>query len=72
LKLALTSMFVTVVAGGYASAESTADSIGVPGEVECDAFKLNPNGSWTVTRQTVIIIGSDQLELGGMTFDSRA
>jgi hypothetical protein len=71
LRFALTSMFVAVVAGGYASAESTADSLGVPGEVECDAFKLNPNGSWTAIRQTVITIGSDQLELGGMTFDKQ-
>jgi hypothetical protein len=71
LKFALTSIFMVVVAGGYALAESTADSLGVPGEVECDAFKLNPNGSWTVTRQTVVTIGSDQLELGGMTFDKQ-
>ena len=71
LRLALTSIFMMFVAGGYAFAESTADLLGIPGEVECDTFKLNPNGSWTVTRQTVVTIGSDQLELGGMTFDKQ-
>jgi len=71
LKFALMSIFVMVLATGHASAESTADSLGIPGEVECDAFKHNPNGSWTAIRQSVITIGSDQLELGGMTFDKQ-
>ena len=62
-------MFMIVVAAGYAFAESTLDSLGIPGNVQCDAFKKNPGGSWTSIRKTVVTIGSDQLSVDGTTFE---
>ena len=72
LRFALTSMFMMVSAGGYACAESTLGSLGVPGNVQCDAFKKNPDGSWTSIRQSVVTIGPDRLSLGGITFDKKS
>jgi len=45
---------------------------GVVGNVQCDAFKKNPNGSWTSTRQSVVSIGPDRLSIGSdATFEKQ-
>ena len=72
LRLALTPILMMVVAGGYAFAESTLGSLGIPGDVQCAAFKKNPSGSWTAIRQSVVTIGPDRLSLGGMTFEKKS
>ena len=71
LRLALTPILMMVVAGGYAFAESTLDSLGIPGNVQCDAFKKNPSGSWTTIRKSVVVIGSDRLSVDGITFEKK-
>lgn len=72
LRFVLMSMFMMVVAVGCAFAESTVDSLGMVGNVQCDAFKKNPGGSWTAIRQSVVTIGPDRLSVGrGMTFEKK-
>ena len=72
LRFALTSMIMMVVAGEYAFAESTVDSLGIFGSVQCAAFKKKPNGSWTAIRQSVVTIGPYLLSVGGgMTFEKK-
>src|SRR5579863_10381230 len=72
LRLALTSIFMMAVARECAFAEWTVDPRGVVGNVQCDAFKKNPNGSWTAVRQSVVTIGPDLLSVGGgMTFEKK-
>lgn len=71
LRLALMSMFLTLVTGGCAFAESTIGPLGILGNVQCDAFKKYPSGSWTAIRQSVVTIGPDRLSLGPITFEKK-
>jgi hypothetical protein len=63
----LASVLVALVAGGRASAESTIESIGLVGSVQCDAFRQNQNASWTSTGNSVVTIGPSRLAVGGGT-----
>jgi hypothetical protein len=65
------SMLLIVMAGDWAFAESTLESLGVPGYIECDAFKQNRNGSWTPVRKSVVTIGSNKLSVDGTTFERK-
>lgn len=71
LRFALTWILMMVVAEGYAFAESTVDPLGIDGNVQCDAFKRNPGGSWTTIRQSVVTIGPDRLSVDGLTFEKK-
>ena len=69
-KFVVASMLMMVMTGGWAFAESTLESLGVLGNIECDAFKQNRDGSWTSTRKSVMTIGSNTLlVLDGTTFE---
>jgi hypothetical protein len=68
-KLVLASMLMMVMTGGWAFAESTRESLGGPGYIECEAFKQNRNGSWTSVRKSVVTIGSNRLSVDGTTFE---
>jgi hypothetical protein len=54
--------------GSQAWAESTINATGLPGNVECDAFRKNPNGSWTSIRRSVATVGNNRLSVDGTTF----
>jgi hypothetical protein len=69
-KFVVASMLV-MVTGGCALAESTLPSLGVPGNIECDAFKQNRDGSWTSTRKSVVTIGSNRLSVNGTTLEKQ-
>jgi hypothetical protein len=60
-----------VMVGDCAFAESTLGSLGVPGSIECDAFKKNRDYSWTSTRRSVVTIGSESLSVDGTTVGAK-
>jgi hypothetical protein len=70
-KFVVASMLMMAMTGGCAFAESTLESLGVPGNIECDAFKQNRNGYWTSVRKSVVTIGSNRLSVDGTTFEKR-
>src|SRR5260221_6106217 len=63
----LASVLVALAAEGRAAAESTIESLGLLGCVQCDAFRQNQDASWTSTRKSVVTIGSSRLAVGGGT-----
>jgi hypothetical protein len=69
-RFVMASTLMMVIIGDCAFAESTSDSLGVPGNIECDAFKRNRDNSWTSTRRSVVTIGSDSLSVDGTTVES--
>jgi hypothetical protein len=70
-RFVIASALMMVTIGGRAFAESTFDSLGVPGNVECDAFKKNRDYSWTSTRRSVVTIGSESLSVSGTTVGAK-
>jgi hypothetical protein len=69
-RIVLTSVLLALVSGGRASAESTFESLGLPGSVQCDAFRQNQDASWTSTCKSVPSIGSTHFAVGGgITFE---
>ena len=68
-KCVVASMLLMVMTGGCAFAESTLASLGVPGDIECGAFKQNQDGSWTSVRRSVVVVGSSRLAVEGTTFE---
>jgi hypothetical protein len=70
--IVLASVLVALVAQGRALAESTFESLGLPGSVECDAFRQDRDASWTAIRKSVVTIGSSHLPVGGgITFEKK-
>jgi hypothetical protein len=59
-KFVLASMLMLVMTGGGAFGELTFEALGRLGNIECDAFKQNPDGSWTSTRKSIVTIGSNK------------
>jgi hypothetical protein len=69
-KLAFVSILMCLIVAGRVSAESTIESLGVPGNVECDAFMQSKDGSWTLIRKSIVTIGSNRLAVDGpITFE---
>jgi hypothetical protein len=71
LRFVMASTLMMVMIGSRAFAESTLESFGVPGNIECDAFKKNRDNSWTSTRRSVVTVGSESLSVDGTTVGAK-
>jgi hypothetical protein len=66
----LASALILLAANSPALAESTFEALGKFGDIDCDAFRKNQDASWTSTRNSVAIIGSNRLAVGaGIVFE---
>jgi hypothetical protein len=69
-RIVLASVLVALAVQSRASAETTFESLGLLGGVQCSAFGQNQDASWTSTRNSIVTIGSNRLAVGGgMTFE---